>query len=343
MQKEVIVLEKPKKNKLFEFFNFNRNNQPDALAEDTTPNVKRYFKLLGRRFWKLFSLNVIMLFQVLPILLAIYVYFAIKQTPTGGEPIFSQLYGANLIQSTPASNLLLDLFGAQTGVPVFNATASYIVIGIAVVFLLVTFGWQNVGATYILRSMVRGEPVFIFSDYFYAIKKNFKQGFLLGLLDAVVIFLLGYDMLFFSENLGTMMTNIGYYMSFALILLYFFMRFYLYLLQITFHLSIRKILKNALIFAVIGIKRNIMGFLGILLWTALVAAMIPLFSYGIALVVVFPILFYFSFTAFSAAYAAYPIIERYMIDPYKGTLEEDGTDTFDEIDEVTETGSDSEA
>lgn len=324
-------MEKPKKNKLFEFFNFNRGNQLDALAEDTTPTVKRYFKLLGRRFWKLFSLNVIMLLQVIPILLAVYVYFAIKQTPTSADPIFSQLYGANLIHSTPSTNLLLDLFGAQAGVPVYNATASYVVIGVCLFFLLVTFGWQNVGATYILRSMVRGEPVFIFSDYFYAVKKNFKQGFLLGLLDAVVIFLLGYDMLFFSENLGTFMTNVGYYLSFVLILLYFFMRFYIYLLAITFNLSIRKILKNALIFSVIGIKRNIMGFLGILLWTAVVIVMIPLLSYGIALVVIFPILFYFSFTAFTAAYAAYPIIERYMIDPYKGSQESE--DDFEEIEE----------
>ncbi len=315
-------MENQKKNKLFEFFNFNRANRPDAVAEDTTPTVKRYFKLLGRRFWQLFSLNVVMLAQILPIGLAIYVYFAIKQTPTLGEPLFSQLYGANLIQSTPASNLLLDLFGHQVGVPVFNATVSYVIIAVCFAFLLITFGWQNVGATYILRSMVRGEPVFIFSDYFYAIKKNLKQGFFLGLLDFAVIFLLGYDYIFFSENIGTMMNNIGFYMSLALILIYFFMRFYIYLLQITFNLSIRKILKNALIFSVIGFKRNFMGFLGILLWTALIVVMAPLLSYGIALVVILPILFYFSFTAFTAAYSAYPIIDRYMIEPYKGSMEE---------------------
>ncbi len=318
-----MTLEKPKKNKLFEFFNFNRDNRPDALAEDTTPTLKRYFKLLGRRFWKLFSLNVMMLFQVIPIVLAIYIYFSIKQTPTGATALFPQIYGANLISSSPDSNLLLHLFGHQNGVPVFNATWSYVGIGICALFLFITFGWQNVGSTYILRSMVRGEPVFILSDYFYAIKKNLKQGFLIGLFDAAVIALLAYDYIFFQSNIGTFWFDIGFYLSLALIVIYFFMRFYLYLLLITFELSFRKILKNALIFAVIGFKRNFMGFLGILLWTALVAITLPLLSFGIALVVILPILFYFSFCAFSAAYAAYPVIERYMIDPYRTASEED--------------------
>lgn len=328
-QRKSAALKEQKKGKLFSFFNFNRGNELDAIAEDTTPTVRRYFKLLGRRFWKLFSLNVIMLMQVLPVLLAVYLYFSIRQTPTQADPLFSQLYGANLIHSTPSSNFLLDLFGAQIGVPVFNATASYVVIAICILFLLFTFGWQNTGATYILRSMVRGEPVFIFSDYFYAIKKNLKQSFFLGMLDFIAIFLLAYDYLFFSENLGSMINNIGFYLSLALILIYFFMRFYIYLLQITFHLSIRKILKNALIFSLIGFKRNIMGLLGILLWTALVLLMAPLLSYGIALVVVFPILFYFSFSAFSAAYAAYPIIDRYMIEPYRQATDSDAEEEGD--------------
>ena len=53
----------------------------------------------------------------------------------------------------------------------------------------------------------------------------------------------------------------------ALSILYFFMRFYIYLLLVTFDLSIRKILKNALIFTMLGIKRNLMGFLGVALIT----------------------------------------------------------------------------
>ena len=60
-------------------------------------------------------------------------------------------------------------------------------VGMAVlaVFLFVTFGWQNVGAAYVLRGLFRGEPMFIFSDFFYGIRKNWKQGLIVGMLDFV--------------------------------------------------------------------------------------------------------------------------------------------------------------
>ncbi len=320
-------MEKQKKNKLFEFFNFNRGERPDAVEEDTTPTVKRYFKLLGRRFWKLFMLNVMMLFTVIPLLLIVFLLINIPRTPTLTYAVFPQIYGANLMDHSPISTLLLDLFGAQTGVPVYNATVSYVLIGVCAVFLLVTFGWQNIGATYILRSMVRGEPIFLWSDYFYAIKKNLKQGFFLGVLDLAVIFLLIYDFLYFSGMTGSFWLDVGFYGICAIGILYFFLRFYIYLLQITFHLSIRKILKNALIFSVLGFKRNFMALLGILLWTALIVVLLPLLSYGIALAIILPLLYYLAFTAFTSAYAAYPIIDRYMIEPYRNASNDE--DEFD--------------
>ena len=323
-------MEKQSKNKLFEFFNFNRGERPDAVEEDTTPNVKRYFKLIGRRFWKLFALNLMMLFTVLPLIFIVFLIFDMPRTPTLTHAVFPQLYGANLIDPSPISTTLLDLFGAQTSVPVYNATWSYVLIGVCAVFLLVTFGWQNVGATYILRSMVRGEPVFLWSDYFYAIKKNLKQGFFLGVLDLCVIALLIYDFVYFSGMTGAFWLDFGFYGICAIGILYFFLRFYIYLLQITFHLSIRKILKNALIFSVLGFKRNFMALLGILLWTALIIVLFPLLSYGIALAVIMPLLYYLSFTAFTSAYAAYPIIDRYMIEPYRNAEDDEKAEDSEE-------------
>ena len=58
-----------KKNKLFGFFDYNRDNRPDAVEEDTTPTLGRYFKVLGRRFWKLITLNLMMLPLILPVLI----------------------------------------------------------------------------------------------------------------------------------------------------------------------------------------------------------------------------------------------------------------------------------
>ncbi len=315
-----------KKNKLFEFFNYHRDNRPDAIEEDTTPTLKRYFKLLGRRFWKLITLNMMMLPLIAPILIALYIWFGVERTPTVTNGLFPQIFAANQLAPSPESTILLDLYGTQATIPVYNATPAYIGVGICALILFVTFGWQNVGATYVLRGMVRGEPVFVWSDYFYAIKRNLKQGLLLGMLDFVVIFLLAFDIGYFWNQAGSsFLTNVGFWAVCALLILYFLMRFYIYLLLVTFELSIRKILKNALIFAVLGFKRNIMAILGLVLITAINVLLLLLLGPtpvgGVPIIL--PFLYYLSVTAFTSAYAAYPIIERYMIIPYLKAEEED--------------------
>lgn len=315
-----------KKFSLYGLFNSRRDDLPDLEEEDTSPTLKRFFKLLGRKFWKLISLNIMMWPMLIPILLAIYLYIGISKTPSGNSVIFPQLYGAHLIEQTTDSAFLLDLFGAQFLIPAYHNTATYVGIGACILFLFVTFGWQNIGTTYILRGLVRGDPVFLFSDYAYAVKRNWKQGLFLGILDFLILFLLGFDFMFFWGNPSSFWNDFMLFAIAGLAILYFFMRFYIYLLQITFHLSIRKILKNALIFTTLGVRRNLMALLGIVLLTAIAIAFIALFAafsanlLGIPLI--FPIMYYQAFTAFMCAYAAYPIIDRYMIAPFQNTEDE---------------------
>ena len=306
-----------KKNKLFGFFDYNRDNRPDAVEEDTTPTLGRYFKVLGRRFWKLITLNLMMLPLILPVLICFYLYISMQQTPVSGEVLFPQLLGASAVGGTPTTTLLFDLFGAQQNVPIFT-TGTYIGMGICIAFLVITFGWQNVGAAYIVRNMVRGEPVFIWSDYFYAIKRNLKEGFFLGLIDAAILFVLGFDISYFWGRGGTFTLDVGFFLTIALIVIYFLMRFYLYLLLVTFDLSIFKILKNALIFSMLGFKRNIMGVLGIALITGVhILLLLLLISTPLSgLPIILPFLWYMAAVTFTSAYAAYPIIDRYMIAPY---------------------------
>ncbi len=304
----------------FRFFDFHRDLRPDAAEEDTTPTLKRYFKVLGRRFWKLVSLNLMMIPMVLPLLLIFYFYIGSDKTPIQNDVVFSQFYGADFIQATPGSTLLLDLFGAQREVAVYDNTLTFVLIAICAVFLILTWGWQNVGATYILRSMVRGEPVFLISDYFYAIKRNLKDGLIMGVIDVLAIFLLIFDMTYFMGMPSSFWTDVCYFAIFIMIILYFFMRFYLYLMLITFDISILKLFKNALIFTVLGIKRNLMGVLGIALFAAIQVVLFAVFAMtplGIAIPLILPFLYFFAVTSFTSAYAAYPIIDRYMIAPYQ--------------------------
>jgi len=91
------------------------------------------------------------------------------------------------------------------------------------------------------------------------------------------------------------------------------MRFYVYILMVTFDLSIYKLMKNALIFAILGFKRNILAFIGILLSLVVTYSLCLIF---LPLGIILPFIILFGSGAFMAAYAAYPKIKQVMIDPY---------------------------
>lgn len=317
-------MEEKKPRKFF----FRQTDRPDAEAEDTTPTLRYFFKLFGRKAGKLLSLNLMMIFQVLPLIAAVLIYLFGKTTPTIYDPLFAPLYGAYTIHQSPLTALALGIFGNQLDVP-YLTTGKLIVIIVMIALTALTWGWQNVGATYNLRSLVRGDSCFLFSDYFYAIRRNLKQGFFVGLLDFIIIAVLAVDFFYFRNYVSSLGSGFLYVFVIALIVIYTLMRFYLYLMLVTFDLSTRKLLKNALIFSVLGIKRNVMGLLGIVILAALnLLIIVPCLSVGFSAPIILPLFYFLSFAGFIAAYAAYPNIKRYMIDPVAPaeSKESDSTD-----------------
>jgi uncharacterized membrane protein YesL len=309
-------LEKQKKFKIPNIFDSNRDGRGVDPGEDTTPNIKYFFKLLFRKFSNLITLNLMMLAMVLPIAIAVYVFFNGPQMPTMSSPAFSAVIGSQLA-GHGGSELLTKLIPLlpQVNFITYNSYASwlpYVLLGV----LAITWGWQNTGVTYILRGRVRGDGVFMFSDYFYAVKKNFKQGLILGLIDAGVIIVLIIDFMYTWSVRSNYWSYLMFFGITALIIVYLFMRMYLYLMMITFNISLYKMLKNALIFTALGIKRNLMAGLGIVLCVALWAALAFIgLQYNLGFLIFIPALIMFSLIAFISVYCAYPVIKKHMIDP----------------------------
>lgn len=302
--------------KRFNLFNFNKDGKGIDPGEDRTPNLKFFFKQLWRKFSKLLTLNMIMIFQIIPLIACLYLYFiATPTTPTQYFPEYSAFFGIQEAASSSVSSLNLGFFSLQHPLPSYN-TYIYWVIAILAVIHIVTFGWQKVGATYVLRGLVRGDSVFVWSDFFYAIKKNLKQGLIIGLIDSIAMFALTFDIIYFYTSPQSSMNNFMYVMTVALIVLYMIFRFYIYLMAVTFDMKISKIFKNALIFIVLGIKRNIMALLGLAIVTGIAVLLIVLFlPMGLGVTLVLPFIYYLGLCGFIYTYAAYPVIEKYMIAP----------------------------
>ena len=307
--------EEPKKKK-FKLFDMNRDGKGVYETETRKPTLGFFFKLFFRKFTQLLQLNLLMLFMVIPLIAVVFIYFLGDKTPTVTNALYAPLYGISTSIPSASAASHLDLSSIQMEVPVFNH-AMVIVIAALFIFLIVTWGWQNVGAAYVLRGLFKGDPVFVFSDYFYGIKRNFKQAFVLGIIDFVITAVLIIDFIFFFNLTGSFTYDFMYFAIMALLIIWIMMRFYLYNLLVTFDLKSFKIIKNSFIFSILGIKRNIMAFLGIailvVLHILLVFVFIPM---GISIPLVLPLVYLIAAIGFMATYASFPVIQKYMIDPY---------------------------
>ena len=288
-----------------------QSEKPDLAPEDTTPTLGFFFKQLWRKKGKLASLNLLMVCRFLPLVAVVLIYLFGRQTTTVANTVFGPLMGVSMVGDSSVAGALIGIFGRQQGAafPTEGATVAMIIL---IAFTVLTWGWQTVGGAYNLRSLVRGDSCFLWSDYFYAIKRNLRQGFFFGLIDALFIVILVFDWYYFSALAGqSLLFGMMYFMSIALILIYVFMRFYIYLMMITFDLSIKKLLKNALIFSMLGIKRNLVALIGILLVMGINFSLIgPSLSIGFTLTLILPFFYLPALAGFMSVYAAYPNIQR---------------------------------
>ena len=210
----------------------------------------------------------------------------------------------------PVTAALFGIHGMQA--PISMPTkATYVFFGLTLLVFF-TFGLVNLSTYYVMRNIVKGEPSMFLSDVKYAIKRNWKQGMLLGILDLLFICIIIYDLLIFRLSTGSFYSFL-FGVMLIVAMLYSMMRYYMYIMLVTFDLSLWKILKNAFIFSILGFKRNIVAFLAtIAVWVIDYVILNTFFPLGVIL----PILFLVSLTNFMGIYAAYPKVKEIMIDPY---------------------------
>ena len=301
-------------NRKFKLFDMNKDGPGVSKDEKPfVPNLLGLPKFYFRNFTRLLSLNFLMLPLLIIPLVLVYMFLIAPTTPSETSVLYSTLYGSHIIGESSVWNALLSVYGIQLNLPTFSPGVIWLMLGLGVL-LAVIWGWVNIGATYCTRNMLKGDPVFMTSDFFYAIKRNLWQGLLLGLIDFGIIALLIIDFVYFSKIGGTFMIDFFYYAICALCIIYFFMRFYIYLMLVTFDIKIKKIFKNALIFSVLGIGRNMMSVLGMVVLVALnVALILLLWPLGVVAPLILPLIYLLPSINLLISYGAYPVIEKYMI------------------------------
>ncbi len=311
---------KEKKPRRFKLFDYTKDGKGiSKSAAQLPPGLKRFFVTYKENFNKLVLVNILMVLVNIPaIFLIINIAGYFKQEyflPM--SDLFQNLGGLFAAdgEMTPFKMSLLALEGRQYHM-LADTVVNYIFYGIGALFLF-TFGIVNVGTAYILRNMVSGEPIFVWHDFWYAIKRNYKQAIPFGIFDVLINALLIYNIFSLVSGTAQFFASMLFWSNVVIFIMFFFMRYYVYVQMVTFKLSIFKILKNSLRFAIIGFKRNIVALLGIIL--AIVIELMLLLGTGGLLVpfaVAAPLAMLFATMAYMKVYASYFKIKALMIDPY---------------------------
>jgi uncharacterized membrane protein YesL len=229
---------------------------------------------------------------------------------------------------TPSELVSLGIDGLQIAESA-RTVWNYVFFGLSLLTFF-TFGFVNVGAAYVTRNVCKGDPVFVYSDFIYAIRRNWKQALPFGMLDLFLCILICYNVWTLLGSEGGIWNGILFWANLIFGLIYFFMRNYFYLQMVTFDLKAFKIIKNALIFALVGWKRNFLALFGVLL--LILFNFIFVFGFGGVLLpvgIAFPLIALLSHSVFMGSYAAYYKIKEFMIDPY---YDEDGNELVEDND-----------
>lgn len=307
------------KKKRFRPFDLQRDGKGISKKEPISESgLKRFFLTYRNSFGKIFYVNILMVLGNFPIIFLIATLSGVTKNETllPLSDFFQNLgfmFGTSA-DPTPFGMMLYSLEGLQNVVRV-NTAWTYVFYGLSALTLF-TFGLVNVGTAYILRNIAMGEPVFVWNDFWYAIRRNWKQALPFGIFDLAVNAMLIFNIVTMIISESVFFTSMMFWCNVVIFIVYFVMRYYIYIQMLTFDLKVFKILKNSLIFTLIGMKRNILPLLTI----AVLLAFEVMFFMVTALqpvAVAAPLLIMFATFAYMKVYAAYFKIKEIMIDPYK--------------------------
>lgn len=313
-------LESNNKKKRFRLFDLQRDGKGISKNTDAqNPGLKRFFISYKDNFGKLVSVNIFFILGNFPLifLIAALSGFSKHEVFLPMSDLFQNIGGIFSASGglTPFKLSLYALEGLQN--QTFSPSViTYIFYAIGALTIF-TFGIVNVGTAYIVRNMVSGEPVFVWTDFWYAVKRNWKQALPFGIIDIALNFILISNIYNLITSTEKLLFSMLFWANVVLFIFYFFMRYYMYVQMVTFKLTVFKMFKNSLIFSLLGFKRNILALLGIIF--LLFVEVLLLFGTGgilVPLAVAAPLAILFSTFSYMKVYASYFKIKEIMIDPY---------------------------
>lgn len=270
----------------FGFFNYEKEGKGVRKDEPQKKGIARFFELFFRKFWKYMQISMMYFITCIPAIL--FYYF------------LSMLLFGDIITNSPETLPIATLY--VNLLVIFFAASPF-----------------KAGFTYILRNFVREDHAWVFSDFFAHTKNNFKQAISVFVIDLAVLTLLTINLRFYMLMAGrSMLYAAACGINLLIIFIYISMQPYMWSMMVTFRLTLKQMYKNAFIFSVLGIKRNLIIFVVNAGFYLLLANFLqPIFIAFLYFLVLL------AASGLVAQMNIQPVIKKYMLDKLETQTEEE--------------------
>lgn len=255
-----------------------------------------FFDILGRKFWKLLALNFIYMLFFTPVLLIIL-----------------------------AASLLR------------NNDKAFLVVAIALqITFAVLIGPATAGMTKVIKAFVLEKHTFIWRDFKAGFKDNFKYASIVGFIDCLVLLSANASLQVYPA-MAIQTGSKGYYVpmviSLSLFLIILVMNYYIFPMMISTTLSFKNLLKNSFALAFVALKQNFLIFIiNLLLLGVMGVLLFFVFRVFMLLLPFFPA----AFICFVTCFISYPVIQKYVINPYYTSIGEINPELIDDTPDESE-------
>jgi uncharacterized membrane protein YesL len=279
--------------------NYERAGAGIAKNAPKKKGIFRYFEIFGRKFWKLIELNILYFLFFLPLLAGVLLYFTL---------------------SSSIGLVLAILCGLLFAVLIGPATAAM---------------------TKILKNFIMEKPTFLLHDFFRTMKQEFKHSMVIGLLDCLLTCSIFAACYVYPQLISATGSKV-YYVFFAITLsigiVVLMMNFYIFPMLISTNLSLKNVVKNSLALAVVALKKNIITLLIVSVVAAIyiLAVMYLPLQYSMILLFLLPFL-PAAWVGLAVVFLSYPVIQKYIINPYYEQRGEVNPELAQEIQDEEET------
>lgn len=175
---------------------------------------------------------------------------------------------------------------------------------------VVTIGPATAAMCAVLKNYAIERPVFLWSDFWEAFKENWKKGFAMGVIDALILVVAVVSIQFYYAQASA---NMFFYVPLFIVLCVAYITLlasaYMYVMIPILDMKFKPMLKNAFYLSVLGVKTNLITTL-----ISVILVVVMVLFYPVTIIPA--IVLFFSTFWFIITFNSFQYVEKYVINPY---------------------------